>query len=695
MSPPRGASQPAEEGGQTPGSGAVQPASFTVASFNFGFEQGMMTGKQAATHCANFGRLCAKIVETADADMVCGCEVGAFREGFRRAGINVTEILSKPFGDGIRFSEVDNYLTLWGFRGASQPAELTLCEDSKVYRPPSGRDIDAVISHFEVNKPGHDKFHVVIANMHIVCGKKPPTIQTRKRTVRHLRLHLDGLAKILENLNEAVVVLVVGDDNLTFQEAREAYQRQQNDEKLWEVHATPADLKGDHVAVCGAVARFCSIAVGASFTDRGMRNDAHDAVAVVLTLPGAIQLGESKRRKIVVENVSDADVSVQADAESSVHWDRSPSSTPPLSPTSPGDPDYVEDVVQNRADDLHRELRKLWDDRYDEEYDPKVLHHLSLLLFKKRKSTEPADTDPAGAPQHGSEYDTAFASQEETGRAILSVLKLRHDFLRSKNIDDMRYVLTEPERQELVRVARDQYEQSRQQRALQERDVEKGKARGKSAPQGGHAVPQGPNKGPGGKKGSHGAPQPAGKGGQAKGAGLGSVAKFVKDQKRKRWHRHLQRVAGTKQIWEVLAFSGRFDVDWLTQALQADHSEGRDAAVPEEALRQQRRRLHHQKAEAIARYNEGERLSLYLSAQAGQAKPNFTRRQQDVLQMFESGALLQIRNQAILACGHGRLFRGDGDYLDIGGSTGGGSRRIIDSWQPPDWRDFLQDDQDI
>ena len=32
-----------------------------------------------------------------------------------------------------------------------------------------------------------------------------------------------------------------------------------------------------------------------------------------------------------------------------------------------------------------------------------------------------------------------------------------------------------------------------------------------------------------------------------------------------------------------------------------------------------------------------------------------------------------------------------GDYLDVGGSTGGGSRRIIDGWQPPDWRQFLHD----
>ena len=36
---------------------------------------------------------------------------------------------------------------------------------------------------------------------------------------------------------------------------------------------------------------------------------------------------------------------------------------------------------------------------------------------------------------------------------------------------------------------------------------------------------------------------------------------FLKDQKHKRWCRHLQRVCGTKQLWEVLAFSGTFDLE--------------------------------------------------------------------------------------------------------------------------------------
>ena len=138
------------------------------------------------------------------------------------------------------------------------------------------------------------------------------------------------------------------------------------------------------------------------------------------------------------------------------------------------------------------------------------------------------------------------------------------------------------------------------------------------------------------------------------------------------------------------------------------HSEPSDGTAEpparDEGSHEQRRRLHHDKAEAIARYNEGARLALHRQelqrrgatqpASHGQEEPTFTRRQWNVLQKWDSGELRASLNQAVVALGHGRLRSAQGDYLDIGGSTGGGSRRIIDSWQPPDWSDFLPDEQE-
>ncbi len=78
------------------------------------------------------------------------------------------------------------------------------------------------------------------------------------------------------------------------------------------------------------------------------------------------------------------------------------------------------------------------------------------------------------------EDSTAFASQEETRQAILSVLKLRQNFLHSKGIDDMAHVLTNDERGELVKSARFSYETSEEQLHLQTRDQENGLAKGKT-----------------------------------------------------------------------------------------------------------------------------------------------------------------------------------------------------------------------
>ena len=48
----------------------------------------MMTGKSCKHHCGNFARVCGKIVDDSDADLLFACEVGAFRRGFKREGIH-------------------------------------------------------------------------------------------------------------------------------------------------------------------------------------------------------------------------------------------------------------------------------------------------------------------------------------------------------------------------------------------------------------------------------------------------------------------------------------------------------------------------------------------------------------------------------------------------------------------------------
>ena len=67
----------------------------------------------------------------------------------------------------------------------------------------------------------------------------------------------------------------------------------------------------------------------------------------------------------------------------------------------------------------------------------------------------------------------------------------------------------------------------------------------------------------------------------------------------------------------------------------------------------------------------------------------FSETQLAILANYDSGFLIDELDNAIEKLGHARLQTQTGETLDIGGNTGGGSRRIIDGWVPPDWRQFL------
>ncbi len=102
-----------------------------------------------------------------------------------------------------------------------------------------------------------------------------------------------------------------------------------------------------------------------------------------------------------------------------------------------------------------------------------------MLFLKKGK---PLDNS-AGASQPGKEPaadddSTAFASQEETRQAILSVLKLRQHLRWCKGIAEMGHVLTGDERGELTNAARAAYEEYGVQVVLQETDVVKRQSKG-------------------------------------------------------------------------------------------------------------------------------------------------------------------------------------------------------------------------
>ena len=85
-----------------------------------------------------------------------------------------------------------------------------------------------------------------------------------------------------------------------------------------------------------------------------------------------------------------------------------------------------------------------------------------------------------------------------------------------------------------------------------------------------------------------------------------------------------------------------------------------------------------------------ERLSQGNEAK-GKGKRNarpLNRQQLRVLQEYQSGELRRQANKLTMISGHGRLKKEDHSFVDIGGSTGGFVRTVLDDWEPPDLADF-------
>ena len=65
--------------------------------------------------------------------------------------------------------------------------------------------------------------------------------------------------------------------------------------------------------------------------------------------------------------------------------------------------------------------------------------------------------------------------------------------------------------------------------------------------------------------------------------------------------------------------------------------------------------------------------------------------QQRVLEEYRSGELRRKANNLTMQSGHGRVKREDDSFVDIGGSTGGFVRTVLDDWEPPDLAEFAGD----
>ena len=160
-------------------------------------------------------------------------------------------------------------------------------------------------------------------------------------------------------------------------------------------------------------------------------------------------------------------------------------------------------------------MRRWYEDRLDHKDVSAGWKHVQQCLFKKVTVSVPDDVWRntnlgASQPEEESESQVMVVSKEFVARQVREVIRWREKWLDEKGLP-RNTVMGVALQAEFLKASKDEYHDRPDQRELQKRDATEG-----------------------GKQ-------------------------LVDNRKRARWHRNLQSLAGTPQIWQLLSFKGKFD----------------------------------------------------------------------------------------------------------------------------------------
>ena len=677
-----------------------------IVSFNFGVDQQMLTSKKRWPEYERHLRgllqrfRCSASNISDDGAFIFGCELGGHLKGMTAANVDFAKIVRQAFRDAK--SETH------GAYAVVYPRSAQLIEEGNF--DPTGTT--ASVMRYTIflitirgdSQPAGVPAYLIVGNLHIRTpskGKVPPKETRRNWT----KLCLNHLASLGQEYGDQTPVarILCGDVNLCQQDAMAAVRGcnrpcsglASSRRLCWDICSTEVKLSGDILFVSGAVAEEYPIAVGDSYTHKGIRPDKHDAVAIRLSFPqsgvpdmaspgddsavaassrangSASQPAATRSASPAPSQTDGSEPDYGGDEESKAgdgrdeeredNDDRNGTDEVPEASDSEDDTDFPQEVERPDADAQVQNMHdRMLHAEATDELGTHVSFHLSKLLYQKR--TMVVD---------GSRRKYV-ASSLEVKRTLKWLLRIRREFLTKKGLADD-HMLNNEERAELMKGWKEWFHAQTDQLKLQMADSKKPPPKGK-----------GKGKGKGKDKSTFKGYHMPQKRGKQLPEGWGNNIPAWRAGMHSRFHRHLQISGGTKQIAEMIVFTGRYDIATL-QRLQNS-----SASKPAEALHKRidNRGLKRQKQEAALTLRYARMLAS--QEEMGEYLNGYEKR---IVKQYKDGTLQETVNVAVLRFGHGTLRDPHSTHSQrIGGSTCGVASSVLDDRVQPDtetlWKRF-------
>ena len=159
-------------------------AIFSLVSFNFGMDQNMIHSKRTGPeHSAQLSRLFDFFALGASADFIFGCELGSFREGFDKQGRQFGMVVHGACPRA-QCQNSGAYGSIWDIQGNG----IELADEGTWVVTGINRPVDLFWQAFTMKYKSESSGQtttvgLLVGNLHILCGKNPPSVHLRRQIV--------------------------------------------------------------------------------------------------------------------------------------------------------------------------------------------------------------------------------------------------------------------------------------------------------------------------------------------------------------------------------------------------------------------------------------------------------------------------------------------------------------------------------